>query len=360
VPDAALEDALKAILSEVDNGEPSTPEERAAQAYRLHVLGMAGRHRLGAARRLMEQLDQLPTPLARAQLASAFARAGDKARAEAAFTAALAAPARRYWAFDYGTTARDSLAVILLLQETGLLPDRLPAMIARLPGAEFTPAATSTQDQAWAITAAQALGRGSQPPQISLNGQAVRPAGFRISLPLTGPAKLKNTGRATVWESVAVTGIPKEPLPAATAGMRVTRRFFGLDGKPLEPDTLRQSQVFVMLLEGRADDREAHRALLQQGLPAGWEIVTRLGPGEVAGMPWLGELSEVVAQPALDDRFAAALDLTGEAPGFRLAVRLRAVTAGRFELPGADLSDMYRPAILARAAARRVQVTPSE
>ena len=360
VPDAALEEALKAILGDVDSGEPTTPEERAAQAYRLHVLGMAGRHRLGAARRLMEQLDQLPTPLAKAQLASAFARAGDKARAEAAFTAALAAPARRYWAFDYGTTPRDNLAVLLLLQETGLLPERIPALIARLPGAEFTPAATSTQEQAWAIATAQVLGRGSQPPQVSLNGQPVQPAGFRVSLPLTGPAKLKNTGRATVWESVAVTGIPKEALPAASAGLRVSRRFFGLDGKPLEPDTLRQSQVFVMLLEGRADDREAHRALVQQGLPAGWEIVTRLGPGEVAGMPWLGELSTPVAQPALDDRFAAALDLTAEAPAFRLAVRLRAVTAGRFELPGADLSDMYRPAILARAAARRVQVTPTE
>ncbi len=360
VPEAALEDALKAILTEVDGGEPNTPEERAAQAYRLHVLGMAGRHRLGAARRLMEQLEALPTPLAKAQLASAFARAGDRARAEAAFTAALAAPARRFWAFDYGTTARDSLAVLLLVQESGLLAERIPALVARLPGADFTPANTSTQDQAWAIATAQALGRGSQPPSVSLNGQAVQPAGFRVSLPLNGPAKLKNTGRATFWESVAVTGIPKEALPAATAGMRVTRRFFGLDGKPLETDQLRQNQVFVMLLEGRADDRESHRALVQQGLPAGWEIVTRLGPGEVTGMPWLGELTEAVAQPALDDRFAAALDLTAEAPAFRLAVRLRAVTAGRFELPGADLADMYRPAVFARASARRVQVTPAE
>ncbi len=360
VPEAALEDALRAILSEVDSGEPNTPEERATQAYRLHVLGMAGRHRLGAARRLMEQLDSLPTPLAKAQLASAFARAGDRARAEAAFTAALAAPARRWWAFDYGSSARDSLAVLLLLKDSGLLADRIPALIARLPGAEFTPAATSTQEQGWAIATAQALGRDGQPPSVSLNGQPVQPAGFRVSLPLSGPAKLKNTGRATVWESVAVTGIPKEALPAAAAGMRVTRRFLGLDGKPLEVDTLRQGQVFVLLLEGRADDREAHQALVQQGLPAGWEIVTRLGPGTVAGMPWLGELSEPVAQPALDDRFAAALDLTAEAPAFRLAVRLRAVTAGRFELPGADLADMYRPAVFARAAARRVQVTPAE
>ncbi|MEI6051968.1 MAG: hypothetical protein WCQ44_04645, partial [Opitutaceae bacterium] len=74
VPEAALEDALKYLLGEVER-DPNTPEERAAQAYRLHARAMAGRHRLGAARRLLEQLDRLPTPLSKAQLGSTFARA---------------------------------------------------------------------------------------------------------------------------------------------------------------------------------------------------------------------------------------------------------------------------------------------
>ncbi|MFC7690621.1 alpha-2-macroglobulin family protein [Paeniroseomonas aquatica] len=91
VPEAALEDALKSLAEQVEL-TTDTPEERAAQAYRLHVLSLAGRPRLGAARRLLEELDQLPTPLAKAQLASAFARAGDRPRAEAAFAAALASP----------------------------------------------------------------------------------------------------------------------------------------------------------------------------------------------------------------------------------------------------------------------------
>ncbi len=360
VPEAALEEALKNLLETVETASPDSAEERAAQAYRLHVLGMAGRHRLGAARRLLEQLDQLPTPLAKAQLASAFARAGDRERAEAAFTAALASPARRWWAFDYGNAARDSLAVALLLKESGLLASRLPVLIARLPGPELTPAGSSTQDQAWAIAAAQALGRDSRPPQVALNGQPVPAPGPRVSLALSGPARLRNEGAATLWQSVAVTGIPREALPAATAGMRVTRRFFAVDGKPQEIGQLRQNQVFVMLVEGRADTREEHRALLQQGLPAGWEIVSRMAAGTVPGMPWLGELTETAATPALDDRYAAALNLSAETPAFRLAVRLRAVTAGRFELPGAEVADMYRPAIFARGATRRVQVTPAE
>ena len=114
-----------------------------------------------------------------------------------------------------------------------------------------------------------------------------------------------------------------------------------------------------VLLEGRAQTREAHRALVQQGLPAGWEIAGRLGPGEVAGMPWLGTLSEPAAVPALDDRFSAALDLSPEKQDFRLAVRLRAATAGRFELPGAQVEDMYRPDVFARQNAGRLAVLPA-
>ena len=53
---------------------------------------------------------------------------------------------------------------------------------------------------------------------------------------------------------------------------------------------------------------------------------------------------------------AAILDLTPEAPEFRLAIRLRAVTAGRFELPGAQVEDMYRPQVYARQNTGRIIV----
>ena len=56
--------------------------------------------------------------------------------------------------------------------------------------------------------------------------------------------------------------------------------------------------MFVLLLEGKAEDGQPHRAMLQHGLPAGWEIAGRLGGGDVPGMAWLGKLSETEAQPA--------------------------------------------------------------
>ena len=126
--------------------------------------------------------------------------------------------------------------------------------------------------------------------------------------------------------------------------MRITRQFFTLDGQPLDLDHLKQNTVFVLLLEGRAEDGQPHRAMVQHGLPAGWEIAARLTSGEVPGMAWLGKLTETEAQPAADDRYAAVVDLTSEKPAFRVAVRLRAVTPGTFELPGAEVADMYRPA----------------
>jgi uncharacterized protein YfaS (alpha-2-macroglobulin family) len=142
--------------------------------------------------------------------------------------------------------------------------------------------------------------------------------------------------------------------------MRVTRKFLHEDGTPLDLDTLRQNTTFVLLLEGRAEDGQDHHALIAQGLPAGWEVVSRFNEGAVPGMAWLDKLSATDAQPAADDRYAAVVTLGTDTPGFRIAVRLRAVTPGAFELPGAEASDMYRPAIFARQAAARIKVLSAE
>lgn len=107
-------------------------------------------------------------------------------------------------------------------------------------------------------------------------------------------------------------------------------------------------------MELRSETNDRHEAMLTQGLPAGWEIASRLPAGDIAGMPWLGTLTEVDSQPALDDR--AAVTITQSRPFARVAVRLRAVTPGAFELPGAEVQDMYRPGIFARQNAARITV----
>ncbi len=358
VPEAAVNDALRFLAGGLEDLS-SAPEGLASQAYYLYALALAGQPRAGANRILAQDLGKLPTPLARAQLGAALALSNDRPRAEAAFAEALAAPARRDWDADRGSALRDQAATAMLLKESGLLADRLAPLLARMPGADLKPEALSTQEQAWAAAAAAVLGRDGRPVRVAVDGSPAPPAPL-VQVALTGPATVRNLDERPVWQTVSTTGVPLEPPAAARNGMRVSRKFFTASGDALDLDNLQQNTVFVLLVEGRADDAQDHRAQLLQGLPAGWEIVGRLAAGTTGGMAWLGELSETEAQPAADDRFAATMMLTKDAPGFRVAVRLRAVTPGSFELPGAVLSDMYRPGVHARQNTGRIKVLAAE
>jgi uncharacterized protein YfaS (alpha-2-macroglobulin family) len=144
--------------------------------------------------------------------------------------------------------------------------------------------------------------------------------------------------------------------------MRITRRFLQLDGTTLNLDTLKQNTVFVLVIDAKIEDGQAHTTMILQGLPAGWEIAGRLQPptegGTIPGMPWLDGLTATDAQPAADDRFAAIVSVAPKQGDIRLAVRLRAVTPGSYALPGASMADMYRPAVFARQAEGRVKILP--
>lgn len=353
-----MTDGLK-FLAEAAESSGDSPEANASQAYRLYVLAMAGRGRPGTVRVLAENLDALPTPLAKAQLGAALAMAHDTQRAEVAFAAAIAATGRRWWHYDYGSALRDQAAVAVLLKESGLLPAQLARLITAMPGADLVASNINTQEQAWTAAAAGVLGRDGRATRVAVNGAELATRGVQ-TVALTGAATARNLGDRPVWQSVSITGVPAAAPPAARAGMRVSRQFFNLDGTELDLGKLRQNTVFVLLVEGRAEDGQDHRALLLQGLPAGWEIAGRLPEGKVPGMAWLGELSATEAQPAADDRFAAVVPLTSAEQGFRVAVRLRAVTPGTFELPGGELSDMYRPGVFARQSAGRIVVQMPE
>jgi uncharacterized protein YfaS (alpha-2-macroglobulin family) len=358
VPEAALDHAIRFQAAGLGGGLDA-PDQMAEQAYRLYVLARAGQPRMAQARVLATRLADLPTPLARAQLGAALALGNDRPAAEAAFRAALDAGARRDWSLDYGSALRDQFAIAVLLRESGLLPDALSLLLGTLPGADLTPAAMNTQEEAWAGAAAAVLGRDGQPTTVTLAGTALPPAPV-VSAVLTGPAAAVNTGARPVWQTVSVTGVLTQAAPAAHAQMRISRRFLTLSGQPLDLDHLQQNTVFVLLLEGAALDGQDHRALLLQGLPAGWEIAGRLPAGKVANMDWLGELTATEQEPALDDRYAAVIPIAADRQGFRVAVEVRAVTPGDFDLPGADLSDMYRPGVFARQGDNRISVLPAE
>lgn len=366
VPEEPLRQGLEWLRRQAVGGDSDAPA-LAGRAYALHVLASAGIALHGPTRYLHDAfLDHLPTPLARTQLALTLIRLGDQDRARVALAAAFDRLTREPWAVDYGSTVRDAAAMLALLGESGtaLSHDRLTALLARLPGQEVAVERTSTQEQAWLVLAAQALLKGSKPLSLSVGGQAVSRDPFHL-LPdggeLARGVTVQNTGGSAIWQALSVQGVPLQPPPAQHEGLRIRRKFFQRDGSPLNLDALRQNTVFVVLLEGEASTKLRHQALVTHALPAGWEIETPLlGAGEVAGMPWLGVLSQPQMAAARDDRYVAAVELTPEEPQFRLAYRVRAITPGNYELPGAVLEDMYKPRFVSRQAVGRIAVLPAE
>lgn len=365
VPEKPLADALAWLRQHaIDGGRGAA--QLASRAYALHVLALSGALTPGPARYFHDAfLDQLPTPLAKGQLGAALARLGDRERAESAFSAAVERLAREPWHEDYGSTVRDAAALVTLLGETGMTGTRLPALLDRLPASGTAAKLTSTQEKAWIVLAAETLSRGGAPLELTVTG-APRPKGDPVTL-LPDAAQLGrgvavgNAGKAAVWQALSVSGIPAQPSPAAREGLRIKRNFFTRDGQPLNLDRIRQNDVFVVVLEGEASTKLFHQAAITHPLPAGWEIENpHLGAAGTDDLRWLTDLTPTRTTEARDDRYVAALDLTAEAPTFKLAYLVRAVTPGSYELPGAVVEDMYKPRFFARQAAGRITVHPAE
>ena len=105
-------------------------------------------------------------------------------------------------------------------------------------------------------------------------------------------------------------------------------------------------------------------AVVDDALPAGFEVETVLGPQDgastqkdQAGGPFrfLGALTDVNVQEARDDRYVASLSLPGN-KDFAVAYVARATTPGDFFLPGVEARDMYHPAVAARSVSGRAKI----
>lgn len=114
-------------------------------------------------------------------------------------------------------------------------------------------------------------------------------------------------------------------------------------------------------------------AVVDDALPAGFEVETVLGPQDGAAAPaangekqeaggpfrFLGQLTATSVQEARDDRYVASLNLPGN-KGFAVAYVARATTPGDFFLPGVEARDMYHPAVAARSAATRAKIAAGQ
>ena len=335
---------------------------RRASAYALYVMAKAGKGDLARLRWWHDvQMKDEQQPIAKAYVAAGLARMGDNARARSAMRQAVASLGYRDELDWYQSTLRDAAVLTALAAESGMM-DVARQMQGRLENSVKDPDAMNTQEQAALLHAANALIQASGPISIQATGvNPLPPAGGapRWAVGKLADARFVNTGKGVLWRTVSVRGTPVSAPPASASGLSVGKRLLSMSGAAIDPATIRQGDRIVVLVSGRSMQARSVALVVDDALPAGFEIETTLGADDAQNGPFkfLGELSAADVQESRDDRFIAALDLEGDKP-FALAYVARAVTPGSFFLPGAVAKDMYRPAIVARSDASRATIAP--
>lgn len=398
--------ALDRLQNFVSNAQ-ETGKAGESKAYALYVLARNARAPVGELRYFAdEQLDKFPTPLAKAQLGAALSMLGDKTRAERVFQAALTAMDNEdkssMQRADYGSPLRDGAALVTLASETGLFKSEAPKLVNVVAKAYRARTYTSTQEQSWMLLAAHALGDDVKNTALAIDGAPVVGSVVR-SLSADEIAKgvtITNNGEAATDAVVSVIGAALTPEPAISKGFKIERRYYKLDGTPVELASLSggkgeiaQNERLVAVV--KLDSTEAYgRVLLVDRLPSGLEIENPrlVDSGDISTLDWLKSALKPEHTEFRDDRFVAAFNLAGNAsataspegggdgdeqtgaavestpapaakpdPGFAVtatvAYVVRAVTPGTYLHPAATVEDMYRPERYARTQSGTLTVT---
>lgn len=337
--------------------------ELPARAYALYVAARARAIDATPLRFFQETFQpRVPTRLARAQIAGAFAILGDGQRA-GDILARLDDPLPGVPGIrDFGSPLRDRAATLALLIAANADPARVQAEETALTGMLRDPALVATQERAWLLLAAQALA--TRPPalNISVGGQTVTGNGPLLRALTDGaPLSVTNGGEQPLSTLTTIAGILSTPDKAeAAGGLTLSRQFKDGKGRPANLKNIRAGDLLVVVLEGKAEQPLTGPLLLIDPLPAGLvvENVRLAGSAQLGDLSWLGTLSEAALVEFRDDRFVAALDGMPDSGNFRLVYLARAVTQGNFTLPAARLDDLIDGSRYARTAAGSLTVLP--
>ena len=378
VPTQALERALSA-LANVSQGEAwriygydtdvwesrwhQDTEDKLMQRsapYALYVLAKAGQADISRVRYMHDrELSSMRSPLARAQLGAALAILGDRSRAVSAFDAALDAIGYSNNGDYYQTELRDIAGIISLAAEVGL-DDFVEELSARLDADIPDAPRLTTQEKAFLLLAWNALTEGEPEPDVSVSVEAdADGARFAISNPEdAGEAVFTNGGGQPVWQTTFVRGAPSEPPAASSSQFSIAKDLFTLQGNRPDLSSIERGDRLVIRLTLTPEQRRTNPMIVEDLLPAGFEIEAVLrysdGADQNGAFSWVGDIDDAKVAESRDDRFVAAIDVRDEPR--TLAYVVRAVTAGDFTFPGAVTEDMYRHDVFARSASQTVTI----
>jgi uncharacterized protein YfaS (alpha-2-macroglobulin family) len=365
VPDVLFKSALDRIRNSVVNANEPEKDGGRDLAYGLYVLARNGAAPIGDLRYLADtKLNNLATPIAKAQLAAALALVGDRNRAERVYAAALDSlapkPALEFGRVDYGSALRDAAALVSLAGEGNAPRATLTQAVMRVEAARGLTPYTSTQENAWMVLAARALAK--ETLTLDLDGTPVKTALYRsynAAEMADKPIRITNTGDAPVQAVVSVSGSPITPEPSASNGFKIERNYFTLDGKPADVSKARQNDRFAVVLRVTEAKPEFGHIMVSDYLPAGLEIDNPhlVSSGDTGTLDWIEDGEEPENTEFRDDRFTAAIDRAADSKAvFTVAYVVRAVSPGKYVLPQAYVEDMYNPSRYGRTGTGTVEV----
>jgi uncharacterized protein YfaS (alpha-2-macroglobulin family) len=369
VPDGLFRSSLDRIRNSVVNAEEPEKDGGRNLAYGLYVLARNGAAPIGDLRYLADtKLNNLATPIAKAQLAAALALVGDRARAERVYAAAADSlapkPALEFGRADYGSALRDAAALVSLASEGNAPRATLMQAVSRVEAARGLTPYTSTQENAWLVLASRALA--NETMAMDVDGTPVKTAlyrSYKAAEMSSKPIKITNTGDAPVQAVVSVGGSPVTPEPATTNGFKVERNYFTLDGKPVDVSKVKQNDRFAVVLKVTEAKPEFGHIMVSDYLPAGFEIDNPhlVSSGETGTLDWIEDGEEPEDTEFRDDRFTAAIDrAANDKAVFTVAYVVRAVSPGKYVLPQAYVEDMYNPSRYGRTGTGSVEVRPAK
>jgi len=349
-----------------------------AAAYAFYVLSSNGAANLGDLRYFADNNGaRLTSPLAKAHLAAALARFGENARANTLATSAISnalAPrspdtaATETYYRTYGSPLRDTAATLAMAVRAGLPHAATEPLIDRIADLWAQASYPSTQGRAWMLLAGEALLERKKEILIGVDGAERRIEGsFSTTADISrlrDGVELVNRGGEPMSYALTTSGYPSHSLSPDSAGYTVGRRFLSMTGDPVDLAKAKRGDLVVVVIDGELTSIAARnrRTMLVQLLPAGFEIETAdFGGGvDVGGANNLGVLTPLIHRELRDDRYVAQLDISPRNRKFRVAFAMRAITPGRFVLPGVRVEDMYEPAVHARSEAGLTIVSPGD
>jgi alpha-2-macroglobulin len=340
-----------------------------AAAYAHYVLARHQRTSLDRVRYMfIKDRGKIESPLALGHLGAALQALGDRSRAKETFDLAETRIGFSNRFDYYQSPVRDLAGLIAVAGQAGVSDERIARLSDRLAREQIDPASLSTQEKVHLVLAVNALTKGKGAVAITTNrdqdlasvlGTAAISGGADA---LTGMS-FTNAGEQPVWRTTLVRGPTFAAPPADARNLTAVKAIRTMRGGNVALDDVKQGDRLIVTLTLSPQENRVNPLIVEDLLPAGFEIEAILRPGDGASgadndvsgpYAFLGEIAAANVAEARDDRFLAAIDVS--AKSVTLAYIVRAVTPGRFTLPGVQAVDMYRASVFARTAAGEVSI----